>query len=101
MMKHCCKVMNYYIENYDQDSLVYYDESIRSYALKLHNVECGGTHRGMLFCPWCGSRLPEELDEEWGAILKKEYGITEPFFEDKDKVPPEFRTDEWWKKRGL
>jgi hypothetical protein len=33
--------------------------------------------------------------------LREEYGIKDPIFDDKDKVPPEFETDEWWKKRGL
>ena len=43
----------------------------------------------------------DKIIEKWDEILEKEYGITEPFFEDKDRVPPEFWTDEWWKKRGL
>ena len=39
-------------------------------------------------------------------ILEKEYGITAaqwdaPGWDDDVDLPEEFRTDEWWKKRGL
>ncbi len=51
------------------------------------------------FC--CDNKLPRNLDNEWSKILREEYGITDPNFDDKDKVPEEFYTDEWWKKRGL
>jgi len=54
----------------------------------------------MYFCPWCGSQLPEGLGDEWAKILKEEYKLDNPFKE-WDRVPPEFKTDEWWKRRGL
>ena len=34
-------------------------------------------------------------------MLEDEYGITDPHDKEYDKVPAEFKTDEWWKKKGL
>lgn len=55
------------------------------------------------FCPWCGTKLPESLSEKRDAILRDEYGIDEDECDKKTivKIPTEFFTDEWWKKRGL
>ena len=69
---------------------------IRLYGLHLPDK----TFVGIKFCPWCGEKLPKELDDEWGTILEKEYGIKMPGL-NKDKVPQEFLTEDWWKKRGL
>jgi hypothetical protein len=55
----------------------------------------------MLFCPNCGTKLPSSLRDEWFDILEQEYGLEDPCEEDKQKVPQEFLTDEWWKKRGF
>lgn len=71
-------------------SFVYYDSDAASdMACEIH------------YCPWCGYKLPNELTDKWFEVLKEEYGIEDPSEEDKDRVPEEFRTDEWWKKRGL
>lgn len=40
--------------------------------------------------------LCQETSEEWANN-----GLQYPLGEDKNKIPKEFRTDEWWKKRGL
>ena len=53
------------------------------------------------YCPWCGSKLPKELSDEWFDILENEYGILDPHHTERKKVPIEFKTDEWWKKREL
>ena len=55
------------------------------------------------FCPFCGTKLPKDLTEEWFDILEKEYGLDDPYYypEQKKLIPEEFKTDEWWKKRGL
>lgn len=54
------------------------------------------------FCPYCGTRLPKDLVDERFAILEKEYGIIDPYdAKQKKRIPKEFETDEWWKKRGL
>jgi len=54
------------------------------------------------FCPACGTKLPSNLVDEWMEILKNEYGIDDPSDKKQKKfIPKEFKTDEWWKKRGL
>ena len=98
-MEYCCEVMDDYIKNGNDDSIICYDASTRLYTLKLIDTS-HGTHQIIKYCPWCGKKLPRELDEEWGEILEKEYGIEEPGWNG-DKIPEEFKTDEWWKKRGL
>jgi hypothetical protein len=42
------------------------------------------------------------LKDEWFDILEKEYELDNPAWdlEQKEKIPAEFKTDEWWKKRG-
>ena len=53
-------------------------------------------------CPFCGTKLPKDLVDERFEILEKEYGITDPYdAKQKQRIPAEFMTAEWWKKRGL
>lgn len=47
------------------------------------------------------NNCPTELSDEWYDILDKEYNIKDPVEDDREKVPPEFWTEEWWRKRGL
>jgi Domain of unknown function (DUF6980) len=54
----------------------------------------------IFFCPWCGTKLPLSLRNVYYKLLCKKYGVRDPNV-DKHKVPPEFQTDEWWRKRGL
>lgn len=54
------------------------------------------------FCPWCSAKLPESLSDVRDSILLDEYGIDDEFDKKQaKKIPAEFLTDEWWKKRGL
>ena len=89
--------MNYFVlENKE----INYSNALRFYSLRLAD-DPYGSNCLLLYCPWCGTKLPKDLDGVWSETLKREYGIKDPIFDDADKVPPEFRTDEWWKKRGL
>ena len=74
-----------------------YIPNIRTYAI-LSKKECGG-FEPMDYCPFCGAKLPERLDEKLTEILQKEYDLNS--WKDYKKAPHEFHTDEWWKKRGL
>jgi hypothetical protein len=74
-----------------------YSPNVRHYLIDMGD----GFHREFLCCPWCSEILPRSLDDEWFNILKGEYQLKDPIFDDADKVPAEFSTDEWWKKRGL
>ena len=49
----------------------------------------------IIYCPYCGKKLPDSLRDEHWACLQAEYGY--PY--KTSKMPPEFKTDEWWLKR--
>ncbi|MDR2666959.1 MAG: hypothetical protein LBB34_02485, partial [Holosporales bacterium] len=71
--------------------------NIRTYAI-LNKKEYGGFDP-INYCPFCGAKLSERLDEKLTEILRSEYGLDS--WKDYKKAPQEFQTDEWWKKRGL
>ena len=96
-MTYCCEVMEEYAN--EKNNLVDYEPSHRSYSFYLVG-DPYGSHQRMHYCFWCGSKLPTNLAEIWGEILDKEFGVEDVIF-DREKIPPEFKTDEWWKKRGL
>ena len=92
---HCCLTMD---AGLSQDgAILYYDKQYREYGVDL------GIRGGMLidYCMFCGKKLPLSVRDEWFEILEKEYGLERPGTGDSKKVPKEFLTDEWWKKRGL
>jgi hypothetical protein len=93
----CCNAMR---EGVEDIGAIYYSKISRSYAILCPKSQ-DGTYATIKHCPWCGSRLPTDLDNQWFEVLETEYGLTDPCGDDEDKVPPEFHTDEWWKKRGL
>lgn len=80
-----------------------YDVADRSFFV----YDAGDNHHGVCikYCPFCGTELPQNLiDERWDTILE-ELGVDYLTEDDgnppKKELPPEFQTDEWWKKRGL
>lgn len=53
-------------------------------------------------CPRCGTKLPESLFDEWYDVMEKEFGLTGMIGQDREHlIPEQYKTDEWWKKRGL
>lgn len=98
-MEHCCHNMTWYASN--KNDILQYDADCRAYHFLVPNGR-NGTHQSFSYCPWCGKELPKDLEEEWGEALEKELGITDPFIDPGyENLPEEFRTDAWWKKRGL
>ena len=63
----------------------------------------GGGIQLINYCPWCGNALPKSLRKKWFDILKRENNIETDIGEWRKRkdIPGEFKTDEWWKKRGL
>ncbi len=53
------------------------------------------------FCPACGTKFPPELGYKRYEVLTKEYGILDNFEDEQQSIPKEFKTEEWWRKRGL
>lgn len=93
---HCCLTMD--AELAREDALLYYSLRFREYGVKIPNSTGGML---MDYCMCCGKKLPQSVRKKWYAILEEEYGLESPDEEDEPKVPQEFWTDEWWKKRGL
>ena len=83
----CCKAL--YSDLLDK--MVIYDE--------VYNEFSCSNGRIFAYCPNCGTKLPsysEEYCDTLESVLDKDYcDITE------DDIPEEFKTDEWWRKRGI
>jgi hypothetical protein len=82
--------------------LLEYEPTTRSYHFLLYeNNKYCGTRYQLKYCPWCGKKLPEDLCNQFEEIMEKEYGLTVSEVNRGVDIPEEFKTDEWWKKRGL
>lgn len=98
MDAHCCEKMRLQVEMVcDQhpdpsdcpDAVVGFTPRFREYGLYIHD---GGPSRYVIqFCPWCGSRLPESLRDEWFAEMERR-GIDPG----EGKVPVAFQSSAWW-----
>ena len=106
-MQYCCNNFEYYIKKGIE---LEYEAITRSYHMRLEDDEHMCTRQEIYYCPWCGSKLPTNLNMTWSSVLREEYGIRDPILHEYEDgstvggtqpVPPEFKTDEWWKKRGL
>ena len=99
-MKHCCQVMHHWAE-VQKYYLISYDPEVREYLFILHGYQPSGDYVIMNYCPWCGVQLPKELGEEWCDVLEKELGINDMDRDIFAALPEEFRTEQWWRRRGL
>ena len=95
-MIYCCESMKYTIEDpricikYDQRYKEFYVETKESVVIYVIN-----------YCPWCATKLPKSLNNKWFEILEEECSLDDPDSKEQSKlIPEEFKTDEWWKKRG-
>lgn len=95
MINHCCENMKFFL---DEDKVdVHYSPMYREYTIGLKN---SNGFQLILFCPWCGKSLPEDLRDEWFTILEDEMKI-KVNIDNTENLPKEFLTDTWWKNRGL
>lgn len=103
----CCKEFCNEIQLLKEDNStearsIIYDISWRMFAIQcVYHPNKQDMLTIIANCPWCGTKLPKELSDEWYDTLETEYGIIDPTHKERAKVPAEFWTDEWWKKRGL
>ncbi len=94
---HCCELMDQLLE--DPKVPLQYYPLMREYGITLKH-----TYAIQLidYCPWCGTKLPESARNDYFRILKNEYHIKPGLDKKNDpNIPEEFKSDEWWKKRGL
>lgn len=89
----CCNSMWSSITKY---KTIDYTQFLRTYGILIGNDAI----RMLSFCPWCGKKLPEELTSTICDVIEREFNVSEANIFDPN-LPEEFRTDEWWRKRGL
>ena len=92
-MKYCCEQMRFHIN--EREKIIGYIPRTRSIGINISD----STMQLINFCPWCGTKLPKSLEQEMGDILIDTLGLDD--IDDDPHMPEEFKTDEWWKKRGL
>lgn len=74
------------------------DKDYCSYERTFYLPDCSPIN----FCPGCGKGMPKSLESEWKETLMKDYGIEEDHCSIwNPMVPEEFKSDAWWKNRGL
>jgi len=112
-MDHCCEEMKYCLE--ERRVLVYYNPLFREYFTGMKSYPWG--KQVIYGCPWCGRKFPVSLVDRYIELLLQEheilyYSITGEYFNEaedsnlpyrlqREDIPEEFKSDEWWKKRGL
>jgi hypothetical protein len=101
-MFNCCEYLPKYFN--DPREPLHYNSYFREYSIR--KTKRRVLQRVLLldFCPWCGSELPKSLRREYFDILRNEMHLDiylEEVINRSELIPPEFFTDEWWKKRGL
>jgi hypothetical protein len=104
MNNNCCEALNILLHE-PMAPIKYYPE-IRSYHLAIPDMFLGKNEICVSFkithCPRCGTKFPESLADRRCKILSREYGLNDLCdLKQKKLIPKEFKTDEWWQKRGL
>ncbi len=106
-MRYCCDSMKRCVEH---NEFIY--DAVRGCFMCYVNDESWGGRgsyglKSCVYCPFCGSKLPKDrmaVDESGSdpytdaleEALGKDFCDITP-----EEIPEEFKTDEWWKKRGL
>jgi len=108
---HCCKAMAFFLD--EEKVAVFYNDIYREYYLGRSSFT--DIRHVIYYCPWCNNKLPISLRKVYFDVLYDDYKIfyfppteecskvvSEKEYEEVGCVlPKEFKTDEWWKKRGL
>lgn len=97
---HCCGAMEQFAGKGSREELIEYNAFSREYHFLLNGPSLG-MHTEFFYCPWCGKKLPESLFEEWSKVIKENYGWDRVHAEEWERLPEKFRTEEWWREKGL
>ena len=97
-MEICCKSMESFID--DPRDPLDYNPIFREYYIKIHDRAVIIT---LVYCPWCGLKLPTSLRDEYFDILYNDYKLDISLSDCKTHpgIPKEFKSEAWWKKRNL
>lgn len=91
-------MMNINLE--DERVQIFYSETMRRYYINVIDQNKVSATQALFYCPWCSMKLPKSLNKKYYEILENEYYLdVDDIY--KGVVPEEFKSDEWWKKRGL
>lgn len=91
--------------NKRKGQVIMYDPALREFSIIV--IDMPDAICVIDYCPYCGQKLPNSLREEHYSTIYKELGekylrSDEDTYDDfMNRLPEEFQTDEWWKKRGL
>jgi hypothetical protein len=106
------------MQNFLKKDLGYRTDIEISYSAILREYYIGSQFRlAITHCPWCGTKLPPSLRKEYRQLLRQDYGLevelyttrldqcnnpkTDAELRETLEVPEEFKSDDWWKSRGL
>jgi hypothetical protein len=107
MMKFCCEDMELEVKKDVNDFYAGKNVAYEPFNRSFYVYHAGDSRHGTCidYCPFCGAKLPKELIDEREEIIRTELGLSYlpgDYGESPEKeLPEEFKTDEWWKKRGL
>ena len=84
----CCEELYFFVAQ-KEIGLIYIDK-YREFGFEYRDG--GSSLQCIRFCPWCGSKLPDSLRDEWFDRLDR-LGIDDS---DDSKIPILYQTSEWW-----
>ena len=100
MSLHCCERMSAQVNVACEvhpnpfgcpDVLVRYSPEFDEYGLVIHDG--GSSSVQILFCPFCGGKLPESKRNLWFDELDR-LGFSEPMV---DSIPERYKSDAWYR----
>lgn len=87
-MEHCCKNMESHLQSGELEFK--FNPKFREYGIVI--TDGGQSIQTIVYCPWCGSKLPSSLRDKWFEIVCDKLG-----FEPGDKnIPEKYHSEEWW-----
>jgi hypothetical protein len=76
-----------------KDSGLVFVGKFREYGIRV--LDGGSSYVQIVFCPWCGQKLPASMRDEW--FSRMEALNLEP---GDPRIPVEFLNEEWWMNQG-
>lgn len=99
----CCKGLKGAIDFFNTP--IRYISRYREYRIKdqgFNDDEELFVSSKLLYCPWCGEKFSKSLFNSWKREIAIQFGVVDILNkEELKKIPKEYMTDEWWKKKGL
>lgn len=93
MSLHCCHHMS--VHTHSETNGIVYNDRFREYTIVRSMPDCRvGT--AIVFCPWCGSKLPQPLRQKYFERLRA-LGHDIDIMTSTDGLPPQYRDGSWWR----